>query len=563
MRRDVFLACLVLSFATGETVFAQALRTFDLVVYGGTAGGVTTAVAAARRGAKVALLEPRNHIGGMVSGGLSGTDVGWREVIGGMALEFYFRAGRHYDLARHLQEIAWMPEPKVAEELFRGWLKEAGVQLFERHRLREKTGVRREGTRVVEIAMDNGARFAAKLFADCSYEGDLMAQAGVRYTFGRESIAEHGESLAGVRAVTESHQFAVDIPARDASGRLLPEVSAEPRGEPGSADKRIQAYNFRVIATNVSANRVPWPKPDRYDPKRYELLALYLNAMTKYLGRSMTMNEAGLIRVIPNGKIDLNNRGGFSSDYIGASYGYPDGTYAERERIWKDHEAYQKGLYYFIANDPRIPKPLQEEMRSYGLARDEFVDTGNWPNQLYIREGRRMVGPFVATQKDLQTDRTKPDVIGMGSYNSDSHNLQRFVNERGFVENEGDVQVPVQPYQIPYRVLLPNRVEATNLLVPVCFSASHIAYSSLRMEPQYMILGHAAGNAAVLAMEKGIAVQDVDIAELQKRLREEGAVFEYGAEHQAKALSVLKARFYPAPVRQGPVPWGRPAASAK
>ncbi|MBN9661316.1 MAG: FAD-dependent oxidoreductase [Acidobacteria bacterium] len=538
---------------------AAAQQQYDLVVYGGTAAGFATAVSGARQGLKTALLEPRNHIGGMISGGLSGTDVGRREVIGGLSLEFYYRAGRYYQLDRHLQEIAWMPEPGVAEKLMRDMLKEAGVTLLEHHRLREKDGVKREGTRVTEIVMENGASFRAKVFADATYEGDLMAQSKVTYTYGREGISQYGESLAGVRAVTESHQFAVDIPARDEQGKLLPEISAEPRGEPGTADKRIQAYNFRVIATNVPENRLPWPKPDGYDPKRYELLARYLTAMTKYMGRPLNFNEVGLFRIIPNGKLDLNNRGGFSTDYIGKNYGYPEGTYAERAKIWKEHEDYQKGFYYFLANDPRVPKELQDEVRSYGLTKDEFTDNGHWPNQLYVREARRMVGEFVSTQKDLQTERTKPDVIGMGSYNSDSHNLQRFVNAKGFVENEGDVQVPVQPYQIPYRVLVPKKSEVTNLLVPVCFSASHISYSSMRMEPQYMILGHAAGIAAALSIRSGSTLQEISIPELQKKLKDEGAVFEAGIEFQNQGLAAIRKRYAPAP-RKGPVPWGRPAS---
>ncbi|MFN8685058.1 MAG: FAD-dependent oxidoreductase [Acidobacteriota bacterium] len=531
---------------------------FDLVVYGGTAGGVTTAVSAARHGLKVALLEPRDHIGGMVSGGLSGTDTGRREVIGGMALEFYFRAGIKYNLNRHLQELAWMPEPKVAEAIFREMLREAGVILFERHRLRQPDGVVRQGGRIASLSTENGATFSARYFADTSYEGDLMAQAKVSYTYGREGIAQYNESLAGIRAVTEQHQFAVDIPARDSSGKLYPEVSGAPRGTPGEGDKRIQAYNFRVIATNVAENRIPWPRPANYDPARYEILARYLNAMTPYLGRPLTFNEVNLLRVIPNGKVDINNRNGFSSDYIGKNYDYPEGSYAVRERIWKEHEDYQKGLYFFLANDPRVPPSLQEEARSYGLARDEYTDTGHWPHQLYVREARRMVGDFVASQKDLQTDRSKPDVIGMGSYNSDSHNVQRFVNSRGFVENEGDVQVPVQPYQIPYRVLTPKASEVDNLLVPVCFSSSHIAYSSMRMEPQYMILGHAAGVAAALAARASSPVQKVDVPALQRILREEGAVFEYSPDDYQRALTAIRRRFA-APPRTGPSPWGRPA----
>ncbi len=528
---------------------AAAQQEFDLVVYGGTAGGVTTAVAAARHGLRTALLEPRDHIGGMVSGGLSGTDTGKREVIGGMALEFYYRAGLKYDMNRHLQELSWMPEPKVAEAIFREMLKEADVKLFERHRLKEKTGVVKIGNRVTEIVTENGVRFRAKVFADTSYEGDLMAQAKVSYTYGREGISEYSESLAGIRAVTESHQFAVDVPARDKDGRVFPEVSTEPRGTPGSADKRIQAYNFRVIGTNVPQNRIPWPKPENYDSKRYELLGLHLAAMTPYMGRPLTFNEVSLHRIIPNGKVDLNNRNGFSTDYIGKNYGYPEGSYAERERIWKEHVDYQQGFYYFLANDPRVPKSLQEEVRSYGLAKDEYTDTNNWPHQLYVREARRMVSDFVSTQKDLQTERIKPDVIGMGSYASDSHNVQRFINDRGFVENEGDVQVPVQAYQIPYRVLVPKKSEAVNLLVPVCFSSSHIAYSSMRMEPQYMILGHAAGIAAAIAAKGNVPIQDISIAELQAELSAEGAVFKYSIEEHNQALATIRRRFARRPER--------------
>ena len=530
---------------------------YDLVVYGGTAGGVMTAVAGARHGAKTVLLEPGSHIGGMASGGLSGTDVGQSEVIGGMALEFYWRAGRYYGLDRHLQQIAWMPEPGVAEKIMRQMLNDAKVTLLTGHRLVETGGVSKQGARVTEIQMENGARFKGNIFVDATYEGDLMAQAKITYTTGRESIAQYGESLAGVRAHTASHQFPVDIPARDENGELLPEISPEPRGEPGSADKRIQAYNFRVIATTVPENRIAWEKPDGYDPKRYELLARYLTAVAKYLGRSPNFNEVSLIRIIPNGKADLNNRGPFSTDYIGKNYGYPDGSYAEREKIWNDHIDYQKGFYYFLANDSRVPKELQEEVRQWGLAKDEFADTGHWPNQLYVREARRMVGDFVVTQKDLQTERTKPDAIGMGSYNSDSHNVQRYVAEGGIVLNEGNVEVPVQPYQIPYRVVLPKKTEAENVLVPVSFSASHVAFSSLRMEPQWMIIGHATGVAAALAIKQKVAVQDVPIAELQQILRSEGGVFEHGLDYQQKALAAIRERFAPV-VRKGPLPWVRP-----
>lgn len=517
---------------------------WDLVVYGATAGGVMTAVAAARHGLKTVLLEPRRHVGGMSTGGLSRTDVGKKEVIGGLALEFYYRLGERYEMRRFNQPVAWFYEPRVGEEIMREMLAEAGVTVLFDHPLREKDGVKRTGATIDSIAAANGSVFAGRLFADCSYEGDLMAQAGVSYTWGREGMAEYGESLAGIRDRTPYHQFQVDISPFD-NGKLLPEIVQEPRGKPGDADRRVQAYNFRVIATNVYSKRVPWPRPASYDPYRYELLARLLKAMEEKLGRPQVFHEVTLIALIPNGKADFNNQGAFSSDYIGKNYEYPNGSYARRAQIWQDHVDYQQGLYYFLANDKRVPRSLQEEVRSWGLCRDEFTDTGYWPHQLYVREARRMIGELVMTQRDLQTERQKPDVIGMGSYNSDSHNVRRFVNEKGFAENEGDMQVPVQPYQIPYRMMLPKPGQASNLFVPVCFSATHVAYSSLRMEPQYMILGHAAGVAAALALQAKVRPHDIDVKQLQEILLKEAAVFEYAGYQQQRSLEILRDRLRP------------------
>jgi hypothetical protein len=512
-------------FASALASFAQ--QTHDLVVYGGTAGGVITAVSGAREGLKVALLEPGSHLGGMATGGLSRTDYGKKEVIGGRALEFYWRVGRKYDIQRFAQDVAWFYEPKVGEQVLREMLQQAGVSVFMRHRLREKTGVEKSGTAVTAIVTEDGTRFNGGIFADCSYEGDLMAQAGVQYTVGRESQSQYGESLAGVRERTPFHQFLVRVSPFDANGRLLPEVNPEPLAAPGSADKKVQAYNFRLILSEDPSNQAPFPKPPGYDPKRYELLGRLLDATAKKLGRAPRMNDVVLIAGIPNHKADINNQGAFSTDFIGKSWGYPDGDYRTRARIWRDHIDYTQGFFYFLGHDPRVPASLQQEVNSWGLAKDEFPDTENWPHQLYIREGRRMIGEFFVTQKDLQTDLKKPDAIGMGSYNSDSHNIQRVANADGAAENEGDMQVAVTPYQIPYRVMLPKREQATNLLVPVCFSASHVAYSSLRMEPQYMILGHAAGVAASLALQGRKPVQDISVASLQKELKSQGAVFEW------------------------------------
>jgi hypothetical protein len=513
-----------------------APQQFDVVVYGGTAGGVITAITAAREGLKTALLEPGVHVGGMVSGGLGWTDYGKKEVIGGYALEFYFRVGRHYEMARYGQDLSWLHEPHVAEEIFRHLLKEAGVTLLEKHRLREQDGVRKQGVSVREIVMENGASFTAKVFVDSSYEGDLMAQSGITYTWGRESVSEYGESLAGVREKTPYHQFLVNVSPKDATGKLLPEISNDNSGAPGSADKKVQAYNYRMCFTDVPSNRVAFAKPANYNADRYTLLARLIEARTKAEGRVPRLQTFLTTDRLPNGKTDVNNNGAFSTDYIGGSWEYPTANYAKRAKIWQEHKDYMAGLFYFLANDSQVPAELRTQMNQWGLCKDEFADTENWPHQLYIRESRRMVGEYVMVQKDLQTELTKPDVIGMGSYNSDSHNVDRIVGEDGFVRNEGDMQVAVKPYQIPYRIMTPKRAQAANLLVPVAFSASHVAYSSVRMEPQYMILGQAAGVAAKLAIDSAKPVQDIDVKTLQSKLSTQGAVFEYVPSPQDPAL---------------------------
>jgi hypothetical protein len=523
MRTFIAIAGLAALFAVPG--WSQTER--DLVVYGGTAGGIMTAVSAAREGLKVTLLEPGSHLGGMATGGLSRTDFGKKDVIGGYPLEFYWRVGEKYDLARYAQGLAWYYEPHVGEQVFIEMLRDAKVEVLLHHRLREHNGVSKAGGKVVSLTTENGSVYSAKIFADCSYEGDLMAQAGVSYTWGRESSAKYGESLAGVRDHTPKHQFLVPVNGYDEAHHLLPEISSLPKGEVGAADKKVQSYNFRMILTDNPANRLPFPKPANYDPKRYELLARLIAAKIKKTGKTPELPEFMLIARIPNGKADFNNNGPFSTDFIGHSWNYPEGSYAEKKRIWDEHIRYTQGFFYFMGHDPRVPKQLRDDMNAWGFPKDEFTDLNHWPHQLYIREARRMVGDFVMTQKDLQTELTKPDAIGMGSYNSDSHNIQRVVTANGDVENEGDMQVGVKPYQIPYRVMLPKPNEVTNLLVPVCFSASHVAYSSVRMEPQYMILGEAAGVAAAMSIREGKAVQAVNTHELSETLLKQGAVLEY------------------------------------
>lgn len=524
MRNILLSICLFCIAAAGQP---QRADEYDLVVYGGTAGGVMTAVSAAREGLRVALLEPSKHLGGMVTGGLSRTDYGKKEVIGGIALEFYQRAGKKY--GREIDQAEWMPEPRVAEAILNEMIREAKtVTVFLNHRLREKGGVRKNGTRIAAITMENGARFSGKVFADASYEGDLMAQAGVEFTWGRESTAQYGESLAGVRPKDRNHQFDFPVSAYDEKKRLLPEIQKEPRGEIGAGDRKVQAYNYRMILTSDPDNRIEFAKPPGYDPARFELAARWLTGFVKDKGRAPRMNEVLLpAQIAGKQKWDFNNRGAFSTDYIGKSWDYPNASYKRRAEIWLDHKRYTQELFYFLINDPRVPKETQAEISKFGLAKDEFTDNGNWPYQLYVREARRMVGEYVVIQKDIQTELTKADVIGMGSYNSDSHNVQRYVTPEGHAQNEGNMEVAVTPYQIPYRILLPKRAQATNLFVPVCFSASHVTYSTLRMEPQYMIIGQAAGIASKMAIEKNIAVQEIDTAQLSARLKSLGAVFEW------------------------------------
>jgi FAD dependent oxidoreductase len=502
----------------------------DLIVYGGTASGVMTAYSAAREGLRVVLLEPGAHLGGMVTGGLSATDIGHSAIIGGYARAFYMKAAAHYGANDLERGKNWLSEPHVDEEIFDDMLRITDVKVRFHERLREKNGVEMQGGRVTALTTEDGKRWRAVVFADCSYEGELMAQSHVSYTWGRESEKEYDEDLAGVREHTPGHQFGWAMSPYDTQHHLLPEVDAGPLAPAGSGDKKVQAYNFRLILTNDAANRLPFPKPDGYDRARFALLEQYLGEFEEHVGRAPRVQDLFLPVLIRNHKADFNNNGPISTDYIGHSWSYPEASYAEKAKIWREHLLYTESLMYFLSHDASVPETLREELKEWGLPKDEFADTDHWPRQLYIREGRRMVGAYVMRQSDLQTERTKSDSIGMGSYNSDSHNIERVAMPDGSVQNEGNVEVPVEPYEIAYRSITPKREQVQNLLVPVCLSASHAAYSSVRMEPQYMIIGQAAGAAAALALQRHSAVQDVPIAMLQKKLQARGAVLHLGDE---------------------------------
>jgi hypothetical protein len=355
------------------------------------------------------------------------------------------------------------------------------------------------------------------MFIDTTYEGDLMAAARVNYTVGREPGSLYNEKWGGIvtGVFQHGHYFKSDIdPYKtpgDPSSGLLPRISPDPPGNRGEGDKKVQAYCYRMCLSSHTENKLPFPQPKGYDPFQYELLVRVFNAGWRELFQKFDP--------IPNMKTDTNNHGPFSTDNIGMNYAYPDASYKLRRQIIEEHKTYQKGLMYFIATDPRIPRDVQDEFNAWGLAKDEFVDNGNWPQQLYVREARRMVGELVMTENEILGKNPVTDSIGMGSYTLDSHNIQRYVTPEGYVQNEGDFGVHVpQPYSISYKSILPKEKDCENLLVPVCLSSSHVAYGSIRMEPVFMILGESAATAAVNAIDNHVSVQKVNYEELKRQL---------------------------------------------
>jgi hypothetical protein len=500
-------------------------------------------------GKSVIVVSPDRHLGGLSSGGLGFTDTGDKSVIGGLAREFYQRVWQHYQAPDAWNwepregfgnrgqgtpaidgdsRTMWIFEPHVAEQVFEDFVREHMVPVVRNEWLDRAAGVTKAGTRISSIRTLSGRTYAGRMFLDATYEGDLMAAAGVGYHVGREGTGTYGERWNGVQTgvLHHRHHFGAVaqpispyvIPGDPASG-VLPRISTAPPGAFGSADDKVQAYCFRMCLTDRVENRVPFPKPEEYDPAQYELLLRIFSA-----GWRETFQKFDRI---PNRKTDTNNHGPFSTDNIGMNYDYPDASYDRRRAIIREHEHYQKGLLHFIATDPRVPREVQDEFRTWGLAGDEFVDNGHWPHQLYVREARRMVGAYVMTEHELLKARATPDPVGMGSYGIDSHNVQRYITPEGFVQNEGDIGVSTNgPYQIAYGSLVPQRVQAENLLVPVCVSSSHIAFGSIRMEPVFMVLGQSAAAAAALAIDAGVSVQDVPYALLRDRLRRDGQVLE-------------------------------------
>jgi len=513
-------AALLVAFAWTALAAGQPVERADVVVYGGTSGGVIAAVKAASLGHRVVLIEPTRHLGGMSASGLGATDIGNKKAIGGLARAFYQRVGRHYG-----KDEAWTFEPHVAERIFDELASQARVAVHRGERLDRASGVTKTGTRIERIRMESGREVEGRVFIDASYEGDLLAAAGVAYVVGREANATHGETLNGVQVGNAvKHQFVRDVDPYvrpgDAASGLLPGIEPKAPAADGAGDHRVQAYNFRLCATDRAENRRPWPKPADYDERLYELLLRNFKAGDERVPWHRVS--------MPNRKTDSNNNFAVSTDFIGMNYAYPEADYAERERIVAAHRSYIAGLMWTLANHPRVPEKVRKEFQTWSMSRDEFVDNDNWPYQMYVREARRMAGQYVMTQHECQGRRTAPQAIGLAAYTMDSHNVQRYVDERGFVRNEGDVQVGgFSPYAIAYGAILPEREQCTNLLVPVCLSASHIAYGSIRMEPVFMVLGESAAVAASLAIEADTDLHDVPYEKLRARLLADGQILEW------------------------------------
>ncbi len=543
-----FLMLLLLAVAfTGCQKPQPNVHEADVIVYGGTSAAVIAAVEVAQSGKSVIMVSPDIHLGGLTAGGLGWTDTGKKETIGGLARNFYHRVYNHYQQDEAWKwmkkeeygntgqgtpaidgdmRTMWIFEPHIAEQVFEELVQENNIQLYRDEWLNRENGVEKSNGKISSITTLSDKTFRGKMFMDATYEGDLLASAGVSYHVGREGNDVYGEEWNGVQTGVYHHHHhfkAVDEPIDpywtpgDPSSGLLPRISPDPPGEKGQGDHRVQAYCFRTCMTNHPENRIPFPKPEGYDSTQYELLVRIFDAgWRRWFGK---------FDAIPNRKTDTNNHGPFSSDNIGMNYDYPEASYERRKEIIKEHETYQKGLLWFVANDPRVPEEIQTEMQKWGLAKDEFTDNGNWPHQMYIREARRMIGHFVMTENELLKRRPTPESVGMGSYTIDSHNVQRYVDENGHVHNEGDIGVPLPgPYEIAYGALIPKKEECQNLVVPVCASASHIAFGSIRMEPVFMILGQSAAVAACMAIDENIAVQDVEYEKLKSTLIEKGQV---------------------------------------
>lgn len=540
---------------TSLLIFAStfSLRAEDIVIYGGTAAGMVAAIQASRMGDSAVLLEPGQYLGGMTTGGLGATDLGDKHSLGGIAREFYRSIYDYYMdprvwrsetreeyLPRHRliytedMKTQWFFEPHVADKILRAMLDKTNTRVVFNAKLDRRNGVKKDGQRIVSITTLDGQTYPGKIFIDTTYEGDLMAAAGVSYFVGREANSRYGETFNGIRPLEENRVKHVSPYVRegDPSSGLLPRIDPRPPGKFGEEDHRLQAYNFRMCLTDDPANRVAVTKPEGYDPLQYE------TALRHVLGNPKVKLGEILFTLVPmpNRKTDSNNKNLFSTDFPNANHSWPEASYEEREKILREHRTYQQGLLWFFANDPRVPQAMRDQVSQWGLAKDEFPDNENWPHQLYVREARRMTSDYVVTEADCMGQKRAEDSIGLASYGMDSHLVSLFIDEEGRFRLDGGFFRSVKPYPVSYRAIIPKKGECTNLLVPICLSASHVAYGSMRMEPVFMMLAQAAATAAALAIQDGTSVQDVPYDQLRARLIQDGMVLDRpGSQSPGKA----------------------------
>ena len=531
-------------------------KEYDVVVYGATSAGISAAIQCSRMHKTVLLIEPSHRIGGLTTGGLGATDIGSKIAIGGISKEFYQLIKKYYDQPKNWkwqdkadyresrniegEDAMWTFEPSVALNVYREMIAKEQIDLVYNKRLLRDGGVMKDNGRITQLKMESGEIYKGKMFIDATYEGDLMAALGVSYTIGRESNKLYGETLNGVqldkinttikKRVSHNalhHNFInkVDpyVVKGDPASGLLPYISSESPGVDGEGDDKIQAYCFRMTLTDHPDNRIPFKKPDNYNELNYELLFRNYEAAEGPISEMYSYGDPLVPWIntpMPNRKTDTNNQKGFSTDFIGQNYAYPEATYEEREKIVEAHLNYQMGLMWTLAYHPRIPEEVRKVVSEWGVCKDEFTDNENhWTQQLYVREARRMISDYVMTQLNCEGIEIADDPIAMAGYGMDSHHVQRYVDVNGYVQNEGNVEARgYPPYPVSYRSIVPRKSECTNLLVPVCISASHIAFGSLRMEPVFMVLGQSAAIAAAQAIDDKQDLQDINYRKLRETL---------------------------------------------
>jgi hypothetical protein len=515
-------------------------------------------------GKSVVLIEPSSRLGGLTTGGLGATDIGNKQAIGGISREFYRNIKRYYEKPENWkwqkpeeyqqnrntgnEDAMWTFEPSAALKVYQEMMAPEKIDVVYNQRLNRNDGVIKLGEKIVGIEMESGEKYSGKMFIDATYEGDLMAASGVSYTWGRESNSEYGETLNGVQAnkvgmtlrgtISRNsihHNFidGVDpyVVKGDPSSGLLPFIKKGGPGIDGRGDKGIQAYCFRMTLTDHPENRIPFRKPGNYNELEYELLFRNYEAAEGPIEKMYSYGDPlvpWINSAMPNRKTDTNNQKGFSTDFIGQNFDFPEASYEEREKIMERHRSYQMGLMWTLAYHPRIPQKVREVVSQWGTCKDEYEREDGWQQQLYIREARRMISDYVMTQKNCEGFEVAADPVSLAAYGMDSHQVQRYVDANGYVQNEGNVEAHgFSPYPITYKSIIPKKGECSNLLVPVCVSSTHIAFGSIRMEPVFMVLGQSAATAASLAIENNVDLHDLEYGALKERLLKDQQILAY------------------------------------